>query len=216
MSRPGKSRSSKTHPRRVRHVAGAQPQIDPSRAQHLILSQHVVQDAGGARSVTVNEAESPLIWLARRSGRDGRPLIEPRQLHAGERLRADFTRAHVMPRMGADWSSPIGRSGGGERGGQFTETMIAARQRVRHALDAAGPEFAGLLIDVCCFLRSLTEIERVRGWPARSGKVILQLGLDRLARHYGIETQATGRARAEIRAWVDDDNGKGQTAARRG
>jgi hypothetical protein len=200
MSSAGKARN-----RRGTQDAAIRPQINAFRAQHLALTRSVLCDQDGARSVTVNEAESPLIWLARRSGRDGRPLIEPRQFQAGERLRADFTRANVMPRMGADWSSPIGRSGGGERGGQFTETMIAARQRVRLALDAVGPEFSGLLLDVCCFLRSLTEIERTRGWPARSGKVILQLALDRLARHYGIETQAQGRPHVGIRSWVDGD-----------
>ena len=36
----------------------------------------------------MDEAESPLAWLARRKGRDGRALIEPVQLLAGERLRA--------------------------------------------------------------------------------------------------------------------------------
>lgn len=181
--------------------------IDPFRAQHLALSQRQIATELGSASVTVDEAESPLVWLARRRGRDGRALIAPHQLQAGERLRADFTCAHLMPRTTANWESPIasGRRGaGGDRTGSATDTMIASRQRVHRALDAVGPEFSGLLLDVCCFLKRLEDLESDRGWPARSAKVVLQLALDRLARHYGFAAQTKGPKDAPIRTWLAD------------
>src|SRR5947199_4651284 len=89
--------------------------------------------------------------------------------------------------------------------GEMTDLVIASRQRVRLAIEACGPEFSGLLLDVCCFLRGLEEVERERSWPHRSAKVVLQLGLDRLARHYGLTRNATGPAKADVRTWLAAD-----------
>jgi hypothetical protein len=184
-------------------MTGDPTAIDRYRAQHLSLVDHAGPEIGiGAK---FDESESPLIWLARRKGTDGRALIEPHQLQAGERLRADFTHAQMMPRTTANWHAPVaGRGRDGGASGHVTENVVAARQRLRHALTAAGPEFAGLLIDVCCFLKKLDTVETERQWPARSAKVVLQLALERLARHYGYRSVVTGKAVAAIRAWVDD------------
>lgn len=183
--------------------------IDPFRGQHLAIARRADGSEAGAgrRVVVVNDAENPLAWLARRKGRDGQPLVTPAQFQAGERLRADFTIAQLAPRMTVDWASPGAASAGSGAGGpaSLAETMVAARQRLRRALDAAGPEFAGLLLDVCCFLKGLEDVERERGWPSRSGKIVLQLGLDRLARHYGLAGEARGRARVAVRTWLAPD-----------
>jgi hypothetical protein len=45
--------------------------IDAMRARHLELGQREIRDENGSQNVTVDEAESPLAWLARRKGRDG-------------------------------------------------------------------------------------------------------------------------------------------------
>src|SRR5215470_5825626 len=208
--RRGKRRKAARRQPQSPQPQSPQPQshaiVDSFRAQHLALAQRQIVSDFGRINVTVDETESPLVWLARRRGRDGRALIETHQLQAGERLRADFTRAHLMPRTTSNWSEPSSRhSGGGERAGVFTDTMIAARQSVHQALDAVAPEFAGLLLDICCFLKGLEDIERERAWPARSGKVVLQLALARLARHYGYSARAQGPARTRMRTWLSDD-----------
>ncbi len=181
------------------------PEIDTFRSRHLDLAERQIATEYGRANVTIDESESPLAWLARRRGRNGRALIEPHQFEAGERLRADFTCAHMMPRTTSYWSNPISSARrGGERAAGFTETMIAARRRVHHALDAAGPEFGGLLLDVCCFLKGLEDIESERGWPSRSAKVVLQIALDQLALHYGYAARVRRPARAPIRTWRAD------------
>jgi hypothetical protein len=193
--------------RRKKWAAEQEPIVDRFRAQHLVLMQRQVMTEDGRTNVVVDETESPLSWLASRRGRDGRALIEAHQLEAGERLRADFTRANLMPRITSDWSNPssVGRRArSGERADLLTDTIVASRQRVNQKVDAVGPEFAGLLVDVCCFLKGLEAIERERAWPSRSGKVVLQLALDRLARHYGYAARARGPARSQLRAWSAD------------
>jgi hypothetical protein len=58
------------------------------------------------------------------------------------------------------------------------------------------------LVDICCFLKGLEDIERARAWPTRSAKIVLQLALDRLARHYGYAEKITGRGDAPVRTWL--------------
>lgn len=180
--------------------------IDPFLGQHLDLASGSAATPYGHSTVTIDQAESPLMWLARRKGRDGRPLIEPHQLQAGERLRGEFTRALLMPRTTSNWDAPVARDHRNiDHSTFFSEAVIAARQRLRHALDKVGPEFSGLLLDICCFLKRLEDMERERAWPPRSAKIVLQLALDRLARHYGYGTQAQGRSHAELRTWLAPD-----------
>jgi len=205
MPKPAKSIaiSSGKGKRRSRRPQAPDPAVDRFRAQHLALDRRQIEGPAGRAAVTVDELESPLVWLARRRARDGAGLIEPHQLQAGERLRRDFTIADLGPHTGINWSNPTS-SGGGGRNTNPTDTMTDARRRVHKALDAVGPEFSGLLLDICCFLKGLEDVERERNWPSRSGKIVLRLALDRLARHYGYAAQVKGPQRASIRTWLAD------------
>jgi hypothetical protein len=178
--------------------------IDPHAGQHLSLTTRTIVGPQGRVSVRTNDAESPLVWLSRRKGKDGRPLVSPHELLAGERLRADFTQAQLMPRTTSNWDLALSREGRPSGSSlSLTDTVIAARQRVRQALDAVGPEFSGLLLDVCCFLKGLEDVERERTWPRGSVRVVLRLGLARLARHYGYDERAIGKTSAPIRRWQE-------------
>lgn len=152
-----------------------------------------------------NSRESPLAWLRQRRDKAGQPLISAIEFEAGERLRADFEKGQMTPRVTASWDAGAAPSkqarGAPGAGMEMADIVVAARQRVELALKAVGPELSGMLLDVCCFLKGVEQAERNGGWPQRSGKVVLRLGLAHLARHYGLERRPdTGPVR--VRLWV--------------
>jgi hypothetical protein len=150
-----------------------------------------------------NPRESPLAWLVRRKDRAGRSLISAVQYEAGERLRADFWFAQMTPRVTASWagtaSSRRERRTTPGAGVEIQDQIIAAIDRVRRALKSVGPELCGVLIDVCCHLKGIEDAERAQRLPQRSGKVVLQLALTALARHYGLVREAPAGAVREPR-----------------
>lgn len=132
------------------------------------------------RRVTVNVAESPIAWLASRG------ILTARQLQAGERLRADYERAGLSARVTMRWDAAApAKSRGGARTGDASLARIDAHRRFHGALDAAGPGLADICWRVICAGEGIGGAEKALGWPARSGKLVLGLALDRLARFYG-------------------------------
>ena len=165
---------------------------DPFAAQHASLIRGPADSHPDAAMVVHDQEESPLGWLATRKGRDGLALIDPVALEAGERLRRDLTFAQILPRVTANWTSTVSAKGSGGGPAHVADMALAARQRVEQALTAVGPDFAGLLVDVCGFLKGLELIETERRWPRRSAKVVLVLALNQLCRHYGLSATARG------------------------
>jgi len=176
---------------------------DPFQDQHRDLSTVAIMLPEGAGHATVNQNESPLAQLVRRRSKSGVPLLNESEFRAGERLRSDYTRGNIMPRLGANWVASVSRGKRGAESGlaELTDAALAARQRVERAIEAVGPELAGVLIDVCCFLKGIETVETERQWPARSAKIVLKTGLAVLSRHY--EPQAR-RVRATVHWGAQD------------
>jgi len=135
---------------------------------------------GKRRSVTVNVAESPISWL------HSRGHLDDRLFAAGEALRGDYERARLSANVTMRWDPVRVKSGGGDIGLSATEKQIAAKQRF-DAIRLAGTGLDDVLWRVVCAGDGLPETEKALGWPARSGKLVLKLALDRVAEFYRIE-----------------------------
>ena len=172
-----------------RLAAAAEPAAPslPAGRPGVVEGARVVVDADG-RPVArrANLGESPLAWLARRRGPDGRPWLTPAEFAAGERLRDDHHRAGQLGRLTMAWDAGPKTAGGRAPGLDPAERGVAAKARVRAALEAAGPGLREVLERVCLHGSALEAAERGLGLPRRSGKTVLKLALGRLAAHYGI------------------------------
>lgn len=167
--------------------------VAPDRAAHYATRELTSEGprrisgkyAGGApkrgRSVTVNLRESPLSWL------HARGHLSDRQFEAGERLRADWERAQLAPSITMRWDPVRVRSTAPDSGLTPSERQLAARGRFDAAVEAAGPGLSDVLWRVVCAGETLPTAEKALAWPARSGKLVLGLALDRVADFYRID-----------------------------
>jgi len=143
--------------------------LDPGKAGPQVM-----------RHVTVNLGESPIAWLAARGH------LTAAQRDAGERLRGDYERAGLSARVTMRWDAAApAKTRGGARVADASLARIDAHRRFHAALDAVGPGLADICWRVICAGEGIGCAEKGLGWPARSGKLVLGLALDRLARFYG-------------------------------
>jgi hypothetical protein len=133
-----------------------------------------------ACSHTVNLAESPLGWL------HARGHVTTRQFDAGERLRWDWERAQLDPQVTMRWDAAPIRRGPGGRGPapDPCDSKVDAHNRFLAAVDSVGPGLGDIVWRVICAGEGMRQAETALGWPARAGKLVLGLALDRIAAFY--------------------------------
>ena len=143
-------------------------------------SPHPRRGARPARSLTVNLAESPLGWLFSRGH------VSRRQFDAGERLRGDWERGQLGQRVTMAWdSAPVSRNRGGAVDAvDLSGCQLDAKHRFEAAVAEAGPGLADILWRIVCAGEGMREAESALGWPARAGKLVLGIALDRVADYY--------------------------------
>jgi hypothetical protein len=162
-----------------RKIAAVPKYSDPRPLVERSISENE-RTKRALRTVTVNLAESPLAWLHARS------LISDRQLLAGEMLRRDYEAAAIGPRVTMNWENiPLSRN---RRSApammEGSERMLSAKDRFDCAIAYLGRDLADIAWRVICAGEGVPAAERALAWPARSGKLVLRIALDRLVEYY--------------------------------
>lgn len=163
-----------------RMIARPEAAAAPPPGRPGIIEASVEADNRGVRR---NLGESPIAWLARRRDSQGRPWLSPLEAAAAERLREDYERLGSLGRLTMRWDATPRVDGGGPALSPI-ERDQAARARIAGALDAVGPGLKEILEHVCLMGSALEAAERSLKLPRRSGKTVLKLALQALARHY--------------------------------
>ena len=163
------------------------PDSELGTGKHNIITTKAIYNQEIVK-VQLNINESPLLRLFSRKTKTGATYISAEQYQAGERLRADFEKGQLQPKISANLQGSIGaakRAGFSDDGG-ITDFALDARKRISIAIKILGPELSGVTLDVCCYLKGLEKVECERAWPPRSAKLMLKTALSILANHYGI------------------------------
>ena len=128
----------------------------------------VTREGSDSNFCVRNDDESPLASLRRHKDWQGKPFLDDAQFDAGERLRADFTRGQLTPRVTANWQASVSsgrRSGPSGAVEDLAHAALSARQRFESAVESMSHDLSGVLIDFCCFLKGLEQVETERRWP---------------------------------------------------
>ncbi len=168
------------------------------RDQHAAQHRTVTEQPNEMR---INIDESPLARLA--VSRNSEPaFLAPHHLLAGERVRGLVERGQLSQRVTMSYDParvPGGTRGGG---GNVNDMVLDARHDLGRVLERLPRDCAGVVLDVCGYLKGLQQVEQERRWPRRSAKLVLRIGLDQVADHFGLSPLATGIESNRNHSWL--------------
>lgn len=157
-------------------------------AQHLEIQHRSVVDESGITLTVRGVARDTLLRrLGGLSNGAGVAWLNADELAAARMLRADWEQSQQGLTRGSDLAAAP-QSGNARGPGNAQERRMAircdAQRRIAKALDELAQPLRRIVERVCLSEQGLEAIERDEGWPARSAKLALKLGLAQLASAY--------------------------------
>ncbi len=152
--------------------------------------QNIKIDASAKR---VNLNESPLSRLSVAQNKR-EAFLKPYHVEAGKRFALIYQRTKLQKRISMDYQQVSSMSSNKFLSSEIdiSDMAIDARKQMDRALENLPADCASIIIDVCGMEKGLQLVESERGWPARSAKLVLRIGLEQLAIGFGLSQLAIG------------------------
>jgi hypothetical protein len=149
-------------------------------------------------------SEHPLHRLGGKSPA-GATFFEPHHLVAAQRVEMLMRRAQLSPRLTMSYEGRLTGKGDGRVGASdMSDTAADARHRLNALATTIPADCWGVVLDVCCFGKGVQDIEAERGWPRRSAKLVLRIGLDHLATQFGLAPHRAGGSFGKVSGWLSE------------
>ena len=163
--------------------------------QHRVL-------APGPEGSRRDLGNSPLDKLAHHAA--GGSFLAPHHLAAGLKVCQWGARAQLRQRITMSYDpAQVGGRRQGAGAADISDMAAEARKALGRLYRDLPRDCAEIIVDVCVFEKGLQAIETERGWPRRSAKLVLRIGLDRLAALLGLGSEAIGQPSGRRRDWRD-------------
>ncbi len=160
----------------------------------------IISQANGTR---LNALEGPVAQLGTsKKGADA--FLQKHHVLAANKIHALVQRAQMLQRttMSYDPTRTGSSSAKHGPGPELGDSALDARQKLNACLQDMPEDCGFVVLDVCGFQKGLQLIETERKWPRRSAKLILRVGLEQAAKHFGLSACASGAPPNRPQFWM--------------
>ncbi len=159
------------------------------------------------KGVKLNINESPISRLTLTSAKKD-PYLKAHHIEAAKRFSQLFERANLRSKITMSYNDGqlVSSKNSYNVKTDISDLAIDARKKVGQLLTNLPNDCASIIIDVCGYEKGLQTIESERGWPRRSAKLVLRIGLEQLAQNFGLSQQAIGKERNKPSHWLEEQS----------
>ncbi len=149
---------------------------------------------------------APILKLYNRQRNIEQKYLTKIHVEAAEQLFAEFIAANLQPKLTFSWdniSVAPQTHYTGSKMFEYSEKIMTARKTLYDSLHYVGEDFCAILVEICLFGNGLENTEKNFKWPARSGKLLLTMALDKLAEFYGIDVRQSNERK--YLGWIESE-----------